>query len=388
MRILIISPIPSHPQDQGNSARLYVFARSLQRLGHLVHLLYYPLEGLSPEQHAAMSFAWDGFHTLPCSVVPQSPLPEPYFNIDAWFSERLGNYAADLHQLWGFDIAVVNYVWMSATLDYLPNDLLKIIDTHDVFGGRAETFTSIGLKPEWFYTSPEQERIGLLRAHIVLAIQSAEEGYLRNLIGNSSTQVVTLGYAATPRYVRQSTPVGAHNHRPLVGYIGSGNPFNVAAVKGFLDELQNSPELLRSFDFVFAGSICRSLPENPLSYKLLGRVDSLEIFYSQIDIAINPMTAGTGLKIKTLEALSFGVPLLGTADAWMGVATAAEVHPYCYGSKVSALLSHIASSGELTALKESCTRLFRSYLLRQLETTSQLFPTRESLYEKRNVVSS
>jgi hypothetical protein len=40
--------------------------------------------------------------------------------------------------------------------------------------------------------------------------------------------------------------------------------------------------------------------------KLLGFVDNVYDFYAQGDVAINPVYQGTGLKIKTFEALSYG----------------------------------------------------------------------------------
>ena len=53
-RILIVSPTPTHPQDQGNSARIHDLGRALQRAGYLVHLLYYQMEGLTESQARAM----------------------------------------------------------------------------------------------------------------------------------------------------------------------------------------------------------------------------------------------------------------------------------------------------------------------------------------------
>jgi anthranilate/para-aminobenzoate synthase component II len=38
-RILIVSPIPSHPQDQGNSVRIFTLGRLLQSAGAEVHML-------------------------------------------------------------------------------------------------------------------------------------------------------------------------------------------------------------------------------------------------------------------------------------------------------------------------------------------------------------
>ena len=47
--------------------------------------------------------------------------------------------------------------------------------------------------------------------------------------------------------------------------------------------------------------------------KLMGKIDSPVEFYQQIDLAINPVEFGTGLKIKTCEALAYGIPSLMSA---------------------------------------------------------------------------
>ena len=45
---------------------------------------------------------------------------------------------------------------------------------------------------------------------------------------------------------------------------------------------------------------------------MLGKVEEPWEFYRQIDVAINPVEFGTGLKIKTCEALAYGVPTVTT----------------------------------------------------------------------------
>ena len=46
MRILVLSPIPSDPLNQGNSVRISRINELFQYFGHTVHFLYYGLEGL------------------------------------------------------------------------------------------------------------------------------------------------------------------------------------------------------------------------------------------------------------------------------------------------------------------------------------------------------
>ena len=52
-----------------------------------------------------------------------------------------------------------------------------------------------------------------------------------------------------------------------------------------------------------------------------GRVADLESFYSQARVAISPMRYGAGVKLKTIEALQFGVPVVATSVGAEGIET-------------------------------------------------------------------
>ena len=51
----------------------------------------------------------------------------------------------------------------------------------------------------------------------------------------------------------------------------------------------------------------------------LGRVEHVADAYLRGPILINPITAGTGLKIKLLEAMSLGIPAVSTAMGVRGI---------------------------------------------------------------------
>lgn len=314
MRILVISPIASHPQNQGNSARIAAVCRQLQSLGHIVHFLYYPLEGLTDAQRQEMSASWDFFHSLPCDLPNTEKTLGDFYSVDDWYDPRLGEYAEQLHQRWNFDCVWVNYVWFSAVLDSLPDTVFKIIDSHDVFGDRHLRFTEIGLEPEWFYTTVDEERLGLTRAHLVIAIQNEEEAYFRKTLEGTQTQVATFGYITPPRFIARKPK----DDKPTIGYLGSGNPFNISCIKDFAEAVQHAPEIQQHYRFILAGTICDKIKALP-PFEIVGRIDELDDFYRSVDIVINPMNSGTGLKIKTLEALSYGVSFIGTESAFVGI---------------------------------------------------------------------
>ena len=60
-----------------------------------------------------------------------------------------------------------------------------------------------------------------------------------------------------------------------------------------------------------AGRICRRIPDSP-RYEKLGVAEDLDALYAAASLAVNPATWGTGLKIKTLEPLAYGRPVVTT----------------------------------------------------------------------------
>lgn len=319
-QVLIVSPIPSHPQFQGNSARIYRLNQMFKQIGYTVHFVYFGMEGLMPHQQRAMESDWDYFYY----VKPEGPAALPsygeYFDIDDWYDQRVSTLVESLCSQWRFDVCVVNYVWFSKVLEAVPDSVYKVIDTHDVFGDRHIVAREAGLEPVWFYTTKALEAYALERADLVLAIQNEEQAYFQSI---TQTKVEVMGFV-TP-FQQITARRRAKNEKRRVGYIGSGNPFNLVSVRTFQQAVMNNPALSREFEFVLAGTICKSFVAENQIFNIIGMVDDLDDFYREVDIVVNPMVGGTGLKIKSLEALSFGKPLLATVDAMVGIASHDEM---------------------------------------------------------------
>jgi len=316
-RVLLVSPIPSHPPDQGNSARILGFGRMLQSAGLIVHFLYYTMEGLSAAQRAAMEACWDHFHPVPClprAVKANGTAP---YRLDDWWDPSVAEVARALHKRWRFRAVIANYVWFSGILEAFGADVLKVLDTHDVFGGRAERFVAAGLRPEWYFTTVEEEARGAARADILLAIQDEEAGYFRGL-GHREVRVI--GHIAPRR--RRPPPVA--QRAITAGYFASGNPINVNSFETLRRALGGG--VRQSVRFVVAGSICDRIAADCAPFSALGRLGHVDEFYDAVDLVLNPMTFGTGLKIKSVEALFQGLPLVATEAATAGLPVRHRLH--------------------------------------------------------------
>lgn len=103
-------------------------------------------------------------------------------------------------------------------------------------------------------------------------------------------------------------------------FVGSDFFANQEGISWFIQEV--APHI--NIQVWIAGNICkfihtkfnRALPSN---IKLLGVVDNLDEIYLNASCVISPIFSGSGLKTKSIEALSFGKTLLGTTEAFQGV---------------------------------------------------------------------
>ena len=307
-RILMVTPTLTNPAIQGNSARILAFGRELKRRGFDVEVLYYTLDAWTPEIEAQMRREWSRLHVLEGRAHREQAYAA-HWGLDDWCPAELVSQVRRLCAETPYQAVVVNYVWLSACLE-MVNGPLRILDTHDIFGDRARLAMEAGLEPSWYFTSPAEEARGFDRADIVLAIQDEER---QAIAPRTKAPVLTVGHPVHARFLLDEfrSPSVAQ-----FGYFASKNPWNIASIRALDDALA---ETHTSPAWLLAGSICREpllLRSNP---RILGLVDDPGDFYDLVDCVLNPMAAGTGLKIKTVEALAYGRPVLGTTEAYRGL---------------------------------------------------------------------
>ncbi len=233
------------------------------------------------------------------------------------------------------DAIVCQYVTMGYLLDGLSDtqrsSINCVVDTHDVLSSRREQFEQFGFS-HWINISPEQESDALRKFDAALAIIDHERPTLQAMA--PKTNVLTVSHSLDPITRKREAISRPPNDRLLtIGYIGSSNHSNGHALIKFVRHVWNPlQEQGADVQFVIAGSICdwlmfheesRFSSDESMSLwielstdpnvKLLGKIESPEDFYAQVDVAINPVEFGTGLKIKTCEALAYGVPSVTSA---------------------------------------------------------------------------
>ncbi|MCY7870785.1 glycosyltransferase family 4 protein [Bacillus halotolerans] len=116
--------------------------------------------------------------------------------------------------------------------------------------------------------------------------------------------------------------------RPKISalFIGSLHQPNIEIVEYILSELAVK---CTEVEFIIAGE-CGNKFSNIArpNVKILGEINNFEKIklFSEVDVAINPAFFGTGTKIKTLEFLSAGIPLISTEIGVKGMNLQKEKH--------------------------------------------------------------
>lgn len=93
-------------------------------------------------------------------------------------------------------------------------------------------------------------------------------------------------------------------------FIGSGNPHNQAGIAWFFKEVY--PRLKGNYKVAIIGEITKYLGPHQ-GVVLLEHVEDIDDVYPKARISICPLLGGTGLKIKVVEALSYGQPVVTTS---------------------------------------------------------------------------
>lgn len=331
-----LSPVPSGKHALvvlpfydfcGSSQVSNTICAALKEEGYTVHMLQY-----NTSQSPSHLPLWDHsyflkvqsgrFHKPRSFVQTQSAnaTTEGIDLIDEWAGDELALFTAALGRVFQFEICICNYVFLSRCLDYLPDTTLRVIYTHDVFANRNARITQAGASNTgWsFSTTEAEEAKGLHRAERVVAIQHEDAAYFATIVGAEKVDILT--YVPERRYL----PPRAASTPFIIGYIGSGHYPNVDAIRGFIAEFDFSTgTILR-----LAGGVCWALSKLklPKQVELLGEINDLGSFYASCDLFINPDMLQSGMKIKCVEALSFGKPLICTKAASTGIGMNADYH--------------------------------------------------------------
>ncbi|BBL74708.1 hypothetical protein MishRS11D_18060 [Methylomagnum ishizawai] len=280
-------------------------------------------------------------------------IPIDNHRVDDWCGPELMQFVAALHGFLKFDLCVVHYVFFSKVFEVFDHSVAKWLVTHDVYSERNARLLRHDLERSlWFSTTLEEEKKGLMRADQVFAIQEAEADFFAGLVGRE--RVVTLPWMPAKRYIQRQ----AYREKPILGYLASDYLNNVKVFEDFYRRFAANPVLAEHFNLWVGGRICTAIEKRKQYPKarFCGVLDEVGPFYAQCDLMVNPDFFESGLKLKGIEALAYGMPLVTTIQATRGLGLTDGFHTCADLDAVCAALEAIAQDHTLLGTMAEASR--------------------------------
>lgn len=295
-RVAVVTTVPFWFQRGGSHARIITLLQGLARHTDLTVVL-----PLAPDAqgHAALRLL------LPQVRVHSLELP-PQGNM----SDALSAFAA-FFRAQAQDACIVEYLSLGWLRAAIPRGVLTLVDTHDVVSRRDADLVALGDHLNRPLLNADQERQQLLAFDRVLAICVPDAEVFSQWLGVDRVLLVPHAHAVC------ALPAHPAGRRML--FVGSHYTPNREALRWFVAEVW---PLLQDHGFVLevVGTVAQAMSHtSSVAIHLLGPQADLQACYARADICINPVRHGSGLKIKTIEALAHGMPLVSTSHGTRGL---------------------------------------------------------------------
>ncbi len=329
----------------GSSAYLLSFCEALRAAGAQVHLLCpspgtfgrWPLLRLQPEMAVFSSIAirggirisgvilaldptvvWRAGLTVADRLLARAGLSPgdrvaaaPYAIAAAWTAQD-SLFVAERAPAKS-DAILADYAFLTAAIPYaLRVDAPSAVVMHDMFSSRAAQFERVAAVDSVASIDVATEIAMLGQAGAVIAIQAAEAELVRSHLPGRRVMVAPMP-AQTDAAAQPGEGAG-------LLFVGSNTAPNVDALRWFVGEILPVIQLAQPGVRVrVAGNVLQAFPQSLKGVEFLGRVADLTPLYRAAAVVICPLRAGSGLKIKLIEALGHGKAVVATSVTLQGV---------------------------------------------------------------------
>lgn len=248
-------------------------------------------------------------------------------------------------------IYIVVKTELSFMLDAIPKNNVTIVDTNDLVSARTRSMAAHHVRDEFPLTRDEE--IALLRRYDrVICIQPAEHAAVADWLGPDKAILA-------PHPVRAEA-IAPRPAAAVIGFVASRWHANVDGLAWFIEQVW--PALIATgLRLDVYGYVCEAFPRLRMpNIRLLGFVDDLDAIYATMDIAINPVRYGAGLKIKTVEAMAHGLPMVVSYQGATGLEELAG-RAFLASDDAASFASNIKLLAGDFDLRQSLSRAAHSY---------------------------
>jgi len=203
------------------------------------------------------------------------------------------------------DAIIIEGIHNSHFLEYLPGEVQLFLDTHDLINERASSFKAYNYDGYTFELSKADERhIMSFYDYVMLICKPDLETFIQMDTGAKGL-LVSHPAVVTQKEVRKQV-------ENIVA--------NKDAIEYFIHNCWQHIYTRNRVNLLIYGQICGIIDTGGFEgIKTMGFVQNLSEAYRNADIIINPVRFGAGIKIKNIEALSNGIPLVTTTHGGRGL---------------------------------------------------------------------
>jgi len=240
---------------------------------------------------------------------------------------------------------------LSFMRDAIPAAGKTMLDTNDLISDRTQS-TAAHQVADLFPLTREQEIDLLRRYDRVICIQPTEYAKVVEWLGPGKAVLAPHPVRAAALALRQTASV--------LGFVASRWHANVDGLQWFIDQVW--PALAGTgLRLDVHGYVGEAFPGLQIpGIRFMGFNDDLAACYAQIDIAINPVRYGAGLKIKTVEAMARGLPLVVSRQGATGLEAIAG-RAFLLAEDATAFADGIKALAADFSLRQTVARAAHSY---------------------------
>jgi len=311
------------------------------------------------------ALAWSAFARMPQRMQAFASAVRARARLARGFVHHLGTFIAPAEAAFVRRVEVLerpSVVMYDSIFNCCPSatETERWVITQDVKYLRARSFEAHGFAVSPAGLSRDAERHALRDVGNVIAIHWDDADEFRRLVPDAQVIVVPVTIDLPTQPVQPSVANGSR-----CVFVGSGSFHNVDGIEWFLEQVW--PAIRATVPHATLdvyGTVCQRLGHVPAGVTLHGVVADIARAYDGAALAVVPLRIGSGLKVKLVEALVFGVPTVTTSVGAQGLrgvaprpfelADAAED----FADRCITVLQSASLRAELSASAVRCAGLF------------------------------